>query len=423
MKRKEILKVIGQATVCLIFLCIVPTSLSNAQDDTQPLAEMLDDSVFKTPVMHRESSKDQGNVQAIFYDALPYKGKPTRVFAYLGVPKSDKPVPAMVLVHGGGGNAFHEWVKIWNDRGYAAIAMSLEGHMTKTESGKGKQKHAHSGPSRQGMFSDFNEPFEDQWMYHAVSDIVLAHSLLASQKEVDADRIGVTGISWGGILSSLVSGVDTRFKCAMPVYGCGYLYDSKGNFKNLNRSPTAVLEKKKFWDPARHFASGSMPTLWVNGDSDGHFSVDTTSRSFETTRDHAFLTIHPKMRHGHAPGWKPESVPEIYAFADHFLKGESPGLGRITQQPSGRKVELKFESESPINEATVYYLNEKLTYRKLDEKDKHLRPGPWLTIPAKLDQSKSTVQAQLPDSCLTYYVNLKDARGLIISSKLVELKK
>ena len=61
-------------------------------------------------------------VRGIFYDGLPWKGKPTRVFAWYGsppVPKETK-LPAMVLVHGGGGTAFADWVRLWTGRGYAA---------------------------------------------------------------------------------------------------------------------------------------------------------------------------------------------------------------------------------------------------------------------------------------------------------------
>ena len=36
-------------------------------------------------------------------------------------------MPGIVLVHGGGGVPFASWVKMWNDRGYAAIAMSVTG--------------------------------------------------------------------------------------------------------------------------------------------------------------------------------------------------------------------------------------------------------------------------------------------------------
>ncbi len=69
-----------------------------------------------------------GALQPLFFDGLPYQGKPTRVFAWLGLPppRSGK-VPGFVLVHGGGGTAFKEWVQKWNEQGFAAISLALEG--------------------------------------------------------------------------------------------------------------------------------------------------------------------------------------------------------------------------------------------------------------------------------------------------------
>ncbi len=403
--------------VFLVVSVTISTTLLPAQD--LPLKELLDSTIYQPPKVYWEPTKDQGEIRALFYETLSYKDKPTRAFAYLGIPKSDHPVPAMVLVHGGGGKAFHEWVKIWNDRGYAAISMSLEGHMPDS-SGQGKHDHEFSGPSRVGRFDDVDKPLEEQWMYHAVSDIMIGYSLLESLPEIDANRIGITGISWGGILSSLVSGIDTRLKCAMPVYGAGYLYESKGHFGDHGDRSPEFIELKKFWDPARQFSSGSVPTLWVNGDSDAHFSLNSTSHSFEVTGDHAFMTIHPSMKHGHPPGWKPDQVPEIYAFADHILKGKTPSLGRIIRQPDKRHMRLVYDSEVPIREATVYYLNEELAYRKSDPESSRALPGPWLSMNATVNASKNQVKAKLPEEVVTYYVNLTDERGLIISSVLVE---
>ena len=47
------------------------------------------------------------NLKPIFYSGLDYQGKPTTVFAWLGVPENTdgKKVPAVVLAHGGGGAA------------------------------------------------------------------------------------------------------------------------------------------------------------------------------------------------------------------------------------------------------------------------------------------------------------------------------
>lgn len=419
-KYKFLVHTFGQIVILAFVSFILCGATLNAQVIEKPLVQLLDQSVYTTPKVHWDSTKDQGDIKALFYEALTYKGKPTRAFAYIGIPKSDKPVPAMVLVHGGGGKAFHEWVKIWNDRGYAAISMSLEGHIPDAK-GMGKWSHEYSGPARVGRFDDVDLPLDEQWMYHAVSDIMIGHSLIESFPEVDANRIGITGISWGGILSSLMSGLDTRLKCAIPVYGSGYLYESKGHFGDQGNATLEFIEKKKFWDPSHQFSSGSVPTLWVNGDSDGHFSINITSHSFETTSNHAFLTIHPGMKHGHPPGWRPKDLREIYDFADHILKGKELGLGSIIKQPSKREVKLVYESDVPILEATIYYLNEKLTYRRLIPKSKHASPGTWLSMKAYVNNSTNEVKAILPKSAVTYYVNLKDYRGRIVSSVLVEL--
>jgi hypothetical protein len=63
----------------------------------------------------------------LFFEGLPWEGKPTRVFAWYGKPrlKPGEKVPAMVLVHGGGGTAFESWVRLWVERGYAAIAIKM----------------------------------------------------------------------------------------------------------------------------------------------------------------------------------------------------------------------------------------------------------------------------------------------------------
>jgi len=401
-------------TFLLSLFCFIFARIS-AQNTLPNLKESLDPKVYDAPKYYAETSQDVDEIKAIFYESIKFKGKDTRVFAYLGVPKSDKPVPAMVLVHGGGGTAFHKWVKLWNDKGYAAIAMSLEGHMPNKRK-MGKVKHSYSGPSRVGMFDDINSPLKEQWMYHAVSDIMIAHSLIASLPEIDANRIGMTGISWGGVLSSLTSGIDTRFKCVAPVYGAGFLYDSQGHFKNMGKGTDIVLKKKRYWDPAKHFAKSKMPTLWVNGDKDAHFSINITSQSYDLTKNNAQLSIHPSMPHGHGAGWDTVKVCEIYTFVDHILKKKGHGLGRITSQPQGLKVKLSYESIVPITEATIYYLNEAFDY---PTKDNKTYPNNWEMTKAEVKGNK--VIGQLPKTCKTYYVNLKDEKGNLITSKLVSL--
>src|ERR1700736_6050970 len=53
-------------------------------------------------------------VRALFFEGLPWKGNPTRVFAWYVVPSNATAarVPAIVLIHGGGGTAFADWVRL-----------------------------------------------------------------------------------------------------------------------------------------------------------------------------------------------------------------------------------------------------------------------------------------------------------------------
>ena len=90
----------------------------------------------KPPAFIAADGLTEEGVHGIFYDGIPYRGKPTKVFAYYGLPSNElvseeqtseapRKCPGVVLIHGGGGTAFAEWVRLWNRRGYAAIAMDV----------------------------------------------------------------------------------------------------------------------------------------------------------------------------------------------------------------------------------------------------------------------------------------------------------
>src|SRR5689334_16917011 len=89
--------------IAVLILCRVTFAT-----EPQSFRDCIDPRVFTPPRTYPHSSLDKGDIKAIFYEALAYKGNPTRVFAYVGVPKSEdgKKVPGMVLIHGGGGTAF-----------------------------------------------------------------------------------------------------------------------------------------------------------------------------------------------------------------------------------------------------------------------------------------------------------------------------
>ncbi|MHC4568534.1 MAG: alpha/beta hydrolase family protein, partial [Planctomycetota bacterium] len=226
-----------------------------------------------------EWSDRDSPVRALYYSGGPYKGKPTRVFAYYASPATlnrtspaDKTFPAVVLVHGGGGTAFDQWAELWAKRGYAAIAMDLAGCGPKRE----RLDDGGPGQSDNEKFGAIDEPVENQWTYHAVANVILAHSLIRSFEGVDASRTAVTGISWGGYLTCIVAGLDNRFKAAVPVYGCGYLHENStwlGRFEKM--TPEQKDKWVRLWDPSMYVGSAAMPVFFVNGTNDFAYPLDS----------------------------------------------------------------------------------------------------------------------------------------------------
>src|SRR6185503_10187342 len=117
-----------------------------------------------------------GLVQEVFYEGEPSGGKATRVFAYLGRPAAhaEGRLPAMVLVHGGGGKAFKAWAEHWAGRGYVALAMDLSGNGP-----NGRLPDGGPDQSDQTKFRNFTDAdAAGMWSYHAVAAVLRGHSLL-----------------------------------------------------------------------------------------------------------------------------------------------------------------------------------------------------------------------------------------------------
>jgi dienelactone hydrolase len=365
----------------------------------------------KAPQTYPAPDFNEPGVRALFYDGVPYGGKPTRVFAWYGAPevKAGEKLPAMVLVHGGGGTAFAEWVRLWNGRGYAAIAMDTCGCVPKGTYGNWS-RHEQGGPAGWGDFEHVDAPVTDQWTYHAVADVLLAHSLLRSFPEVDAERTGITGISWGGYLTCIAASVDPRFKCAVPVYGCGFLGDDSAWLQDF-----AKLGKEKadrwlsLWDPSVYLPNARMPFLWISGTNDFAYPMDSWQKSYRLTKQPPTLSLQLRMPHGHGgPGENPQ---EIHAFVNSILKGGTPPPKVEAPKRNEQQVEVHYSSETPVVRAELLYTQD--TGRWQDRN--------WQAQPATLDTKAQAVTAVLPERVTVYYVNLIDDKGAITSSPHEEL--
>ena len=121
-------------------LCLASALRAETGADRKVVLGLVDTCATAPKTYDAEGFKPDGQVHAIFYDALPWNGKPTRVFAWIGLPaKREGKVPGMVLVHGGGGTAYKEWVQKWNAQGFAAISIAVEGQTDVDEKKEAKE--------------------------------------------------------------------------------------------------------------------------------------------------------------------------------------------------------------------------------------------------------------------------------------------
>lgn len=373
---------------------------------------------------------DSENIKAIVFDGSLRHGMMTQVFAYYGVPEGaaeGELLPAILLIHGGGGHAFANWVQMWNRRGYVAIAVdTVGGFPNDNKSGCcGNQKEwLYELPEcithRGGCLAPMNDEMgncegqlEDQWMYHAVHSAILAHNILKQDERVDSSKIGVTGISWGGVITSLLMGYDLDFLFAIPIYGSGFMRDGYAPVEKMFHKPKA----EELWLAEERFSKVKSSVLWVASNDDHCFSVVPVSKSYESISTHEREAIGVKkdsrislihnLLHSHEDGWAPK---EIGRYADAMI-GRCPMLPWINTAVSGDKLEISVQvlgenQGEVIRSITLFYLIEEIEYVKMDKfrrgiENSYYRKEPWKTI-----DIKEHLEVGIPIDARGYYIEV-----------------
>lgn len=368
--------------------------------------------LYQAPKEHPLAKFGGNGVKASMLEGVDCAGKPTRFFVYYGLPKGaseSKKVPGIVLVHGGGGTAFDFWVRTWTARGYAAIAMDNCGGVPPREREIGRLSHRFSGPDGWGNFEAAEKPERDQWPYQAISCVILSHSFLRSLPEVDASRIGITGISWGGYLTACTAGIDDRFLFAVPVYGCAYLYDHSVWSDSMHRLGATGRKWHDLWDAANYLPNAKMPMLWCAGSNDHFFPLDSWQRGYRLPAVKPQLACKVRMVHSHPPQGDP---PEITAFADHFAFGK-PALPAFAENKlEGSKLSVRW------NAFGRRVAKAELVYTKGRESIWEKRYYETVAVPVKGDAAVATV----PGDATVFWMNVMTDDGLVSSSEHFERK-
>jgi len=424
---------------CMLMLAVCSSTLADESENAVPTEGTGPDvgmplkrwdmkGLQKTPRFRWLDS--ESIVHSLLYQGEDYQGHPTEIFAYYASPAtlageqiSVEKYPGIVLLHGGGGTAFSEWVEKWARRGYAAIAMDLGGKRPATpkfdpvtrqvvqrfdnvREKRTRLKQAGPLDDHDAKFQNVNDDPTDDWQFHAVSAAVRAHSLLRSFPDVDAERTAVTGISWGGYLTCLTASVDSRFKAAVPVYGCGFLYDGE----SVQRSMIDRLDsmQRAEWirlhDPSRFLSHCRVPIFFVNGTNDKHYPLRSYSRTYELVKGVVAIRIEAGMRHSHVHGWAPI---EIGRFVDQHLlqKAAMVELGKLTLVDD--TVSSNFSAGQMPKHAVLQYTSD----------GGPLVDRQWKSIDATL--ADGVVSAKLPPDATVWCLAVTGQRGALVTTEVM----
>jgi dienelactone hydrolase len=244
-------------------------------------------------------------------------------------------------------------------------------------------------------------------MYHALADTMLANSLLRSLPEVDAAKIGVMGISWGGVITSTVVGLDVRFAFGIPTYGCGHLFDAENGWGKTLHDNEGY---KQVWDGMNYADRVKMPVLWLSWPQDAHFPLGCQAEHYRKTPGPRMVSLISKMGHSHPAGWNP---PDSYAFAQSVVETGKPwGNSPSATSKDGYAIAV-FHSTKAITKAVLVSTTDKgfTGTRK------------WVESPAMAASGGggTTASAALPAGTTAWYINAY-ADKLTLTSDYQEIR-
>ncbi len=334
----------------------------NYQVEDKTMNSFFDVSAIQAMTPATELVADFGDVKGYLIDGMPYNGTlVNRAFFWIGKPKGEMPAggwPAVLLIHGGGGNAFDDWVRHWTKQGYVALALDMNGQMYDDNYHLTPNKEFyHTGSWGSIGCGTTEAEFKTSWTYMNVCNLMLCHNYLRGLDYVNPDKTVATGISWGAYLTCILSGLDKRFQAFAPVYGCGSLFTDSWALheQGMENLPESYREEwAKVYDPTAYLPYATKPMLFTSGMTDHAFSAVSHKKSTSLIPGKVFYAYTPALAHGHYFA----QTPSVEYFFDHILNGTQPLVNFLSASHENGTITVETEKEVPNAAIAVTYSTE-----------------------------------------------------------------
>ena len=239
--------------------------------------------------------------------------------------------PAILRIHGGPASQFStafefEW-QILAAQGYAVIAGNPRGST--------------------GYGRDFSHALAARWGEPDFEDVMAVVDQAISMGVADADRLGVGGWSYGGILTNYVISKTTRFKAAtsgasasniLAGYGTDhYQYEYETELGLPWKNTEAYL---KLSGPFLKADQIKTPTLFLCGEADMNVPLLNTEQMYQAVRRLGIpteLVIYPGQNHGLTrPSYIKDRFERYVKWYDAYLRPEKAAATAAAKTPEAK---------------------------------------------------------------------------------------
>jgi dienelactone hydrolase len=234
--------------------------------------------------------------------------------------------PAVIVLHGTRGRkeGSEDWLQALAARGFVACATDARWH---GELARGDYEDA--------IIEAYKTGHGHPWLYETVTDTIRAIDYLQSRPDVDGERIGLMGISMGGMNTWLTAAADPRVKAAVPCIGVtsfaytlesGQIGPRCGTLPKFHRAVADALGEKEInarvareaWSrvlpgildrfdcPRMLEAVAPRPLLILNGEKDDRCPLEGVRRCYaaaeaaykaQNASDHLKMILAPDTGH------------------------------------------------------------------------------------------------------------------------------
>lgn len=408
------------------------TAENRIPDGVDPFTLFLNDEAPKVLKTLSEETRGDVTVRKIVFLSRPAEPKynliESEVYGVIARPVTPGKYPGLLVLHGGGGVAAENMAIAWASRSYIAMAIDVPGvaNPVLAINSRGVAQLPY-GINRFSADPDA----ATSTFFDAILAGAQAIKLLKSQPDVIPDRLGVTGISWGGFTTTAVAGVvGNQLKAAFSVYGCGYI-DRTGMNNALEKLPPAERETwLKYIDAGRRARNIKAAYFIDAPTNDGHFWPLAVSATLAEIPGEKNQLITPNEGHkATVPGGTVNSDGTTWlkmeiAYFDYYLKGNGfplpvvTAVGQPEKQADGKQIRVHFEIKAPVPLTSI-----KVFYNSENEQEWPKRK--WVEVIPKED-GKLKYTADLPldgPADLYWFAMVSDERPVSVSSAMEKIKR